>query len=165
MNTVPSWKTFKASLADASEIEGASYAVVRLLKPSKYPSWGLITDSFKVSIALPNEFGKALSAHAIKHRCIKMRIEITEGRPVMVMEAEPLPKLFGEALCGWYEIFEYEKWVSLEIIGANALPRDGANSGNALANTQSLAEFMNSGGFCLTTDDSSAAVKKSKKPS
>lgn len=165
MNTVPNWKAFKASLADVSEIEGNSYAVERLLKPSKYPSWGLITDSFKVSITLPNEFGKVLSAHATKHRCIKMRIEITEGRPMMVMETEPLPKLSGKALHGWYEIFEYEKWVSLEIIGANTVAREGANSGNAVANETSLAEFMNTGGLSLATDDSSAAAKKSKKPS
>lgn len=159
--TLPTWKEFVAAQKSAGTPLKNSYPVLRLLRPTKYPSWGLVTAEFRFSINLPEDFISALKFHETSCSYVKFTIEVHESKPTFVCQHREVEGPIEEGDI-WYTIKIFQSWVALDEASGHAVANtDEVNSADKLRiDEQALANFS----APLSSLSRQKGSKRSKKP-
>lgn len=113
MNTkLPTWKQYYALHPELRDVEEHHFQVRRILYPARYPSWGFVTDEFRLSVEMPAEFRAALTLHSNRRTAVIFTVAVRKGRPIVgcrIYTGKP-----EEAGLPWCAISCFDTWAALD---------------------------------------------------
>ena len=108
----PTWKEWIAENRSTADAGTLAFPVQRILKPMRYPSWTFLTEPFRLSLLMPENFGQIISYHSEKQSLICCAVIVEDLKATLSFELWESVK--DNDRCDWQTLSEYEKWVALD---------------------------------------------------
>jgi hypothetical protein len=140
---LPTWKEYVAALEERGKTPAPMYYVTRFLLPKYYPTWGILTDAFRLTQLMPESFLQALKYHEEKQSFVRFKIVVTDGAPTLVCEHRKEEGAIPEGDL-WYTVKTFTTWVALDLSTKhNVRKADEVDSKAMLSiDERALKEFM-----------------------